>query len=131
MCLLEIFGIKKAILDKKNKHMWRRWGKPPNFFLFDIYWLFNLENNYLFKNLFEWANKKQNDFIIYNVAFFKKIKNTRRYHYFTSTHQKSRWYNLQFLKYRVWQTEIGNFRSFFALLLPLKPKKWKLWKNEK
>ena len=36
-----------------------------------------------------WANKKQNNFDIYNVAFFKKItKNTWRYLYFTPAYQK-------------------------------------------
>ena len=29
-------------------------------------------------------------------------------------------YDLQFLRYRVWQTEIGNYPSFFALY-PLPP----------
>ena len=51
--------------------------------------------------------------------FLKKIKkNTQRYHYFTPAHQKSWWYDLLFLRYRVWQTEIGNFGSVFALLPP-------------
>ena len=43
---------------------------------------------------------------------------------------KSWWYDLQFLKYRAKQTEIGNFRSFFVLYPPTNPKnqnfeKWK------
>ena len=42
-------------------------------------------------------------------------------------YQKSWWYDLQFLKYRVWQTEISNYGSFSALLPslphPLNPKK--------
>ena len=95
--------------------------------------LMNLKNNYLFKKLLKWANKKCKNFNIYNVVFFEKIKkNTRRYHYFTPVHQKSWCYDLQFLKYRVWRTEIGNYGSFFALLPPsLKTqnirilKKWK------
>ena len=95
--------------------------------------LMNLKNNYLLKNLLKWANKKCKNFNIYNVVFFEKIKkNTRRYHYFTPVHQKSWCYDLQFLKYRVWRTEIGNYGSFFALLTPsLKTqtirilKKWK------
>ena len=33
--------------------------------------MMNLKNNYLLKNLLQWANKKQNNFNIYNVAFFK------------------------------------------------------------
>ena len=36
------------------------------------------------------------------------------------------WYDLQFLRYRVWQTEIGNYVPFFALWL----EKSKFWKNE-
>ena len=39
----------------------------------------NLVGNYIlkkyfFKKLLKWANKKQNNFNIYNVAFFKKNK---------------------------------------------------------
>ena len=37
------------------------------------------------------------------------------------------WYDLQFPRYIAKQTEIGNFRSFFALL-PQKPQKSKFWK---
>ena len=65
------------------------------------YLLMKLKNNYLLKQLLKWAKKKQNNFNIYNVAFFKKIKkNTRIYHYFTSVYQKSQWYDLQFLRCR-------------------------------
>ena len=50
------------------------------------------------------------------LYFFKKIKKkTWRYHYFTPMYQKSWWYDLQFLRYRVWQTEIGNYGSLFNL----------------
>ena len=52
----------------------------------------------------------------------KKIKtNIWRYHYFTPVYQKSWWYDLQFLRYRAWQTEIGNFGSFLPFYLPKKP----------
>ena len=52
----------------------------------------------------------------------KKIKkNTWTYHYFIPVYQQSLWYDLQFLRYREWQTEIGNYGSFFALL-PSPPK---------
>ena len=68
------------------------------------------------------------------LYFLKKLrKNICRYHYFTPVYQKSWWYDLQFLRYRVWQTEIGNYGSFFDLLLLLL-KTWKiriLKKNEK
>ena len=67
--------------------------------------------------------------IILMLYFQKKIKkNTRRYNYFTPVYQKSWWYDLQFLKYRIKLTEIGNYGSFFVLLpTTLKPflKKWK------
>ena len=54
--------------------------------------------------------------------FLKKIKtNIWRYHYFTPVYQKSWWYDLQFLRYRAWQTEIGNFGSFLPFYLPKKP----------
>ena len=92
----------------------------------------SLKNNYLFKKLLKCANKKQNSFNIYNVTFFlKKKKNTWIYHYFTPVYQKSQWYDLQFLRYRAWQTEIGNFRLFFTLIPKKEPKKSKFWKNEK
>ena len=34
----------------------------------------NLKNKYLLKKLLKWANKKQINFNIYSVAFFKKDK---------------------------------------------------------
>ena len=66
------------------------------------------------------------------LYFLKKIKkNTWRYHYFAPAYQKYWWYNLQFLRYRVWQTDIGNFWSFFAHLPPpYNPKKSEFWKNK-
>ena len=46
-------------------------------------------------------------------------------------HQSS-WYDLQFLRYRVWQTEIGNYGSFFALYpTPLKTQKIRILKKWK
>ena len=35
-----------------------------------------------------------------------------RYYYFALLYQKYWWYGLQFLRYRVWQTEISNYGSF-------------------
>ena len=32
--------------------------------------LTNLKNKYLFKKLLKWANRKQNNFNIYNAAFY-------------------------------------------------------------
>ena len=47
-------------------------------------------------------------------------------------YQQSSWYDLQFLRYRVWQTEIGNCGSFFALYLPpLKIQKIRIFKKWK
>ena len=46
---------------------------------------------------------------------------------------KSWWYDLHLLRYRVWQTEIGNYRSFlpFYPSPPQKCKKLEFLKNEK
>ena len=58
------------------------------------------------------------------------IKNVRiliftRLHFVKKSpvYQKS-WYDLKFLRYRVWQTEIGNYGSFFAQKIRIL-KKWK------
>ena len=58
--------------------------------------LMNLKNIFLFKKLLKWVNKKQNNFNIYNVAFFKKkiMKNTCKYHY----------QNLDYMIYSSWDT---------------------------
>ena len=77
----------------------------------------NLKNSYLLKKLLKWANKKCKNFNTYNVNFLKKNtkKNTWRYHYFTPAYQNPWWYDL---RYRLWQTEIDNYGSFFAFLIP-------------
>ena len=70
----------------------------------------------------KWVNKKCENFNIYNVAFFLKNKEKHlRYHCFTPAYQKSWWYDLQFLRYRVSQTEIGNY-------VPITPPLLKTWK---
>ena len=61
------------------------------------------------------------------LHFFDKNSWT---YYFTCAYQKS-WYDLQFLRHRVWQTEISNFRSFFALLLLETPKNQNFKKMKK
>ena len=45
-------------------------------------------------------------------------------------YQKSSWYDLQFLRYRVWWIEIGNYKSFFAPPL-LKSQKSRILKKLK
>ena len=63
---------------------------------------------------------------------FEKIKkNTCRYHYFTPVCQKFWLYDLQFLRYEAWQTEIDNFGSFFFPFTALKTKKIKILKKLK
>ena len=47
--------------------MWRRWDTPQNFFLTFID---GLEKLLFIKKTVKWANKKQNTFKIYHVAFF-------------------------------------------------------------
>ena len=96
-----------------------------------LHLLINLKNNYLFKKLLSGLIKKVRILIFTMLHFPKKIKkNTWRYNYLTPVYQKSR-YDLQFLRYWAWQSEIGNFESFFALLHPWKPEKSEFSKNEK
>ena len=70
------------------------------------------------------ANKKQNDFNIYNVVFFKKIKkNTRRYHY----------QNLDDMIYNTWDIDQSILiLVIYGHLLPIyphkTPQKSKFWK---
>ena len=97
-------------------------------FLFGIYWW--TWKNYL-KNCWSEPIKNVRILIFTMLYFSKKVKkNTWRYHYFTPVYQNSWWYDLQFLGYRVWQTEIGNHGSTFSLLPPpWKPEISKFKKN--
>ena len=84
-----------------------------------------------------WSGPMKNVRILIFTMLYLKKKNKEkylRYHYFTPVYQTSQLYDLQILKYRVWQTEIGNCESFLALLPPKNPsleiiirilKKWK------
>ena len=103
--------------------MWRRCGRPQKFCLafFD-----ELDKQLFIKKLLKWANEKCKCFNI-NKNNKKIEKNTRRYHYFISVYQQTLWYDLQFLRYRVWQTEIGKCGSFF----PFPPKSQKNQNFEK
>ena len=51
----------------KIPYMWRRWGTPPNF-LFGF--IDEIEKQIITKKTAEGGQKKQNNFNIYNVAFF-------------------------------------------------------------
>ena len=51
-------------------------------------------------------------------------------YFLTPVYQKP-WYDLQLFRYIVWQTETGNFGSFFCTFTPLKPNKSEFWKNKK
>ena len=84
-----------------------------------------------------WSGPMKNVRILIFTMLYLKKKNKEkylRYHYFTPVYQTSQLYDLQILKYRVWQTEIGNCESILALLPPKNPsleiiirilKKWK------
>ena len=79
--------------------------------------------------MFEWTNKKCKNFNIFSKKVIKT--NTWKYHYFTTVYQKSWWFDLQFLRYWAWKTEIGNFGSFFAFLVhPPQKKRKKIEKSE-
>ena len=98
----------------------------------DFFWhlLMNLKDKYLLKNC--WSGPIKNKILMFTTLhFLKKIKkSTWRYHYFTLVYQKSWWYDLQFLRFRVWQTEIGNFRSFLHFY-PSKNQTNQNFENEK
>ena len=110
-----------TLFEKNHTHV-KKMGYSSEF-LFGIY---SLPWNTIIKKLLTWANKKQNNFNIYNVALKKKQKK-----HLQISLSKSWWYDLQFLRYRAKHTEIGNFRSFFALLPPKNPKNqnFEKWKN--
>ena len=78
--------------------------------------LMNLKTNYLLKN--RWSGPKKNvRILILMLHFFKKEKHNRRYD-FTHVYLKAWWYDLSFLRIRVWQTKIDNYGSVSALLTP-------------
>ena len=88
-----------------------------------VLWLFFWENPQI---IFE----KLNQTLV--APFFLKKKKIWRYHYLTPVYQKSWWYDLQLLRYRVWQTGIGSYGSFFPFYHPKNQKKSELkkkWKN--
>ena len=87
-----------------------------------VLWLFFWENPQI---IFE----KLNQTLV--APFFLKKKKIWRYHYLTPVYQKSWWYDLQLLRYRVWQTGIGSYGSFFPFYHPKNQKKSELKKNEK
>ena len=99
--------------------MWRRWGTPQNFCLAFID---ELEKQiFIKKNC--WGGLIKNVriliFKMFFIFFFNKethldIIILHLYYYF-----KSWWHDLQFLRYRVWRTETGNYGSFFAFLHPM------------
>ena len=67
--------------------------------------------------------------LIFTMLYLlKQIKkeNSWKYHYLTPVYQKSWWYDIQFLRYKAWQTQIGHLLTFY----PPKNEKsetWILW----
>ena len=94
------------LIHNKITHMWRRPGTPQNFVLAFID---ELEKQIFITKLLKRAKKKQNNFNIYNVALKKQQQQLEMI-----SLSKSRWYDLQFLRYKAKQTEIGNFGPFFV-----------------
>ena len=94
-------------------------------FLFGIYWWIWKATIYS-KNC--WSGPLKNVRIsLFTILYLKK--NTWRYHHFTLVYQKFWWYDLQFLRYRLQKTEIGNYGSLIAFLHPPLPplKTQKMW----
>ena len=77
-----------------------------------------LEKQLFIKKLLKWANKKGKNLDTCVYLKKKMKKNTWRYHHFKPVYQKPWLYDLQYLRYKVWQTEIGNYGSFLVLLPP-------------
>ena len=74
-----------------------------------------LANNYLLKN---WRSEPKKVIVLMLLLHFFLIeKHTLRYD-FTHVYLKSWWYDLQFLRIRVWQTKISNYGSVFVVLIP-------------
>ena len=98
----------------KITYIWRRCGKPPNFFLVFID---ELEKETIIKKKVLSGPIKNKIILIFTMLHFFK-KNKEKHLYISLS--KSQWYDLQSLRYRAKHIETGNFSSFFALL-PLPP----------
>ena len=70
----------------------------------DIKWLCPLWNTLYWKNH---ICEEGGDCL--RISVWHLLMNLR----YLLVYQKSSWYDLWFLRYRVWQTEIGNYGSFF------------------
>ena len=70
----------------------------------DIKWLCPLWNTLYWKNH---ICEEGGDCL--RISVWHLLTNLR----YLLVYQKSSWYDLWFLRYRVWQTEIGNYGSFF------------------
>ena len=70
LCYVSIIflDITSQILTFQKSHTCEEGGTHFRIPFWDL--LMNLKNNYLFKKPLKWANRKQNNFNIYNVAFF-------------------------------------------------------------
>ena len=107
-------------------HIWRRWGKPQNFFLAFIN---ELEKQLIIKKkLLRWVSEKQNNLNIYNVAFLKKKikRSTCRYHYqnLNDMIYGSENIELNILKLVIW----GHFLPFYPIK-NLQNQNFEKWKN--
>ena len=72
----------------------------------------NIFSNFLkwfYKKLLNWTNKKLKNLNIYNVLIILHL---------CQWNEKSRWYDLQFLRYEAWRTEIGNFLYILSFYPP-------------
>ena len=68
--IIYLFSIEEMFHLQEKSHTCEEGGAHLRIFVWHL--LMNSKNNYLFKKLLKWANKKCKNFNIYNVAFFKK-----------------------------------------------------------
>ena len=99
----------KADCELKHHTHVKKVGHTAEF----VFGIYELEKQLLIQKTVK-VDQKKVRILIFTILYLNKIKkNTLRY-YFTPVYQKSWWYDLQFLRYRFWQTENGNYGSFFA-----------------
>ena len=121
-----------ACFIKNHTHV-KKMGHNPRISVWHL--LMNLKNNF-FKKKNCWSGPIKN----ISILIFTKTKKNKNKNKNKEKHLEISLYlctnilhDMIFLRYRVWQTEIGNYGSFFVLYHtpPWKPKKSEFWKIEK
>ena len=120
--------VSRILIVFKKSHKCEEGGAHLRVFVWHL--LMNLKNNYLLKNCWSEPLKNIRIFIFTMLYLKKKIETPGD---IIISHLCTK--NLDDMIYSSWdiewQTEIGNYESFFALLFPLKTQKIKILKKFK